>query len=59
MLQRIFLIFVLVLSLNSCSKKEAEYEPKNKVNPYKLYKEGFEEFEKGNFKFTIYSNHNT
>ena len=28
MLQRIFLIFVLVLSLNSCSKKEIEYELK-------------------------------
>jgi len=49
MLQKIFLIFILALSLNSCSKKEAEYEPKNKVNPYKLYKEGFEEFEKGNY----------
>ena len=49
MLQKIFLIFILALSLNSCSKKEAEYEPKNKVNPYKLYEEGFEEFEKGNY----------
>ena len=49
MLQKIFLIFILAISLNSCSKKEVEYEPKNKVNPYKLYEEGFEEFEKGNY----------
>ena len=49
MLQRIFLIFVLVLSLNSCSKKDIEYEPKDKVNPYKLYQEGFEAFEKGDY----------
>ena len=26
-----------------------EYEPKDKVNPYKLYQEGFEEFERGNY----------
>ena len=41
MLQRIFLIFVLVLSLNSCSKKDIEYEPKVKNDAYKLYQEGF------------------
>ena len=49
MLQRIFLIFALVLSLNSCSKKDLEYQPKDKVNPYKLYQEGFEAFEKGDY----------
>ena len=49
MLQRIFLIFVLVLSLNSCSKKDVEYEPKDKNNAYKLYQEGFEAFEKGDY----------
>ena len=51
MLQKIFLILILVLSLNSCSKKDAEYEIKDKVNPYKLYQEGFELFEKGNYFF--------
>ena len=49
MLQKIFIIFILVLSLNSCSKKDIEYEPKDKVDPYKLYQEGFELFEKGNY----------
>ena len=49
MLQKIFLIFILVLSLNSCSKKDIEYEPKHKVDPYKLNEEGFEQFERGNY----------
>ena len=49
MLQKIFIIFILVLSLNSCSKKDIEYEPKDKVDPYKLYQEGFELFEKGDY----------
>ncbi|MBD1172328.1 outer membrane protein assembly factor BamD [Pelagibacterales bacterium SAG-MED05] len=49
MLKKIFLIFILVLSLNSCSKKDVAYEPKDRVNPYKLYQEGFEAFEKGDY----------
>jgi len=49
MLKKIFLILILVFSLNSCSKKDVEYEPKDKVNPYKLYEEGFKEFERANY----------
>ena len=49
MLKKIFLILILVFSLNSCSKKDVEYEPKDKVNPYKLYEEGLKEFEKANY----------
>ncbi len=49
MLQRIFLIFVLAIHLNSCSKKDIEYQPKDKANPYVLYQEGFEAFEKGDY----------
>ena len=49
MLKKIFLILILVFSLNSCSKKDFEYEPKDKVNPYILYQEGFELFENGNY----------
>ena len=49
MLQKIFLILILVFSLNSCSKKDVEYEPKDKVNPYILYQEGFELFENGDY----------
>ena len=51
MLQKIFLIFILVLSLHSCSKKDIGYEPKDKVNPYTLYQEGFELFERGDYFF--------
>ena len=52
MLQKIFLIFLIVFSLQSCSKKEIEYESKDKkVNPYTLYKEGFEAFEAGDYFF--------
>ena len=40
---------ILVFSLNSCSKKDVEYEPKDKVNPYILYQEGFELFENGDY----------
>ena len=39
------------MSLNSCSKKEVEYEPKDKVDPYQLYKEGFEAFENADYFF--------
>ena len=49
MLQKIFLIFILVLSLNSCTKKDIGYEPKEKIDPYRLYQEGFELFEKGSY----------
>ena len=46
MLKNFFLILILVFSLNSCSKKDVEYEPKDKANPYILYQEGFELFER-------------
>ena len=44
--------FLIVFSLQSCSKKEIEYESQDKkVNPYTLYREGFKEFEIGNYFF--------
>ena len=49
MLKNIFLILIIILSFNSCSKKEVEYEPKDKVDPYQLYKEGFEAFEEADY----------
>ncbi len=51
MFQKIFLILILVFSLNSCGKKDLPYEPKSKVDPYELYKEGFDLFEKGDYFF--------
>ena len=44
MLCRIILIFTLIVFFNSCSKKEIEYEPKAKVDPYILYQEAFDAF---------------
>ena len=49
MLQKLFLILILVFSFNSCSKNDFEYEPKEKVNPYQLYQEAFELFEQGDY----------
>ncbi len=46
---RIFLIFFLILV--SCSKQEVKYEPKPRLDPYKLYEEGYEAFEKGDYFF--------
>ena len=55
MFQKIFCIFVLIISLQSCSKEKLDYEPKNRADPYKLYQEGFEAFERGNYFLQIKS----
>ena len=49
MLQKFFLILILVFSFNACSKNDMEYQPKDKVNPYQLYQQGFELFEQGSY----------
>ena len=46
----IFVLFIFLIFI-SCSKKELEYETKIKSDPYVLYKEGFEAFEKGQYFF--------
>ena len=53
MYHKLILIFILVFSLYSCSKdKELEYEiNENKVDPYKLYQEGFDAFERGEYYY--------
>ena len=45
------LIFVLLVFfiITNCAKEESAYEIKNKVNPYKLYEEGFDSFNKGDY----------
>ena len=42
------LLFVIIISTSlSCSKKEElGYDPTSNKNPYELYNEGLEEFEK-------------
>ena len=50
MLKELVLIFLLSFSLLSCSKnKKVEYEAQNEINPYQVYQEGFEAFERGDY----------
>ncbi len=50
MLKKYFLVFMVILTLYSCSKKdELEYNLKNQVDPYQVYSEGFQAFEKGDY----------
>lgn len=50
MVVRILSSFLLILILFSCSKKnELDYEPSGRNDPYKLYKEAFDAFEKNDF----------
>ena len=53
MFSKFALVITLFLLTLSCSgaKKDAIYEPSNKLNPYDLYKEGIEAFEKNDYFF--------
>ena len=45
MFTRVFLIIFFILSL-SCSKENVVYDPKIKIDPYKVYQEALVGFEK-------------
>tara|TARA_B100001250_G_C19625790_1_gene711460 strand:+ start:41 stop:868 length:828 start_codon:yes stop_codon:yes gene_type:complete len=51
MYRKLIVIFIFVFSLLSCSNnKDVEYKiNKKKVDPYKLYQEGFNAFERGDY----------
>ena len=50
MLKRLFFIFAIILTLQNCSKKEEVlYEPSKNIDAYKIYEEGYEAFEKGDY----------
>ena len=51
MYHKLILIFIFVFSLLSCSNnKDLEYTiNKDRVDPYKLYQEGFDSFERGDY----------
>lgn len=49
MYQKFFIIFILIFSFQSCSKKELGYEPKNKIDAYTTYQEGLTAFEKRDY----------
>ena len=45
-------IFILISFLFiSCSKEEVGYIPTEKIDPYVVYKEGYEALEKGDYFF--------
>ena len=50
MFTRVFLIIFFILSL-SCSKENVVYDPKTKIDPYKVYQEALVGFEKGDYFF--------
>ena len=51
MFLRFVLIVGIVISLISCSKKETIYKPTEIVDPFQLYKEGLEAFDKRQYFF--------
>ncbi len=51
MYQKLIFALLILFITNSCSKKDAEYVPKPRLDPYALYNEGYEAFEKGNYFF--------
>jgi outer membrane protein assembly factor BamD len=51
MLSRIILILSISFILYSCSKDNVVYEPDKKVDPYELYKQGLEAFDRNDFFF--------
>ena len=46
-----FFSFILTIFLYSCSKDQEAYKPSEKINPYEVYREGLEAFEKNDFFF--------
>ena len=53
MSSKLGIIIISLFLIFSCSnsKKEAVYEPSNKLNPYDLYKEGLDAFEINDYFF--------
>ena len=49
--KNLFNIILLILLLIACSKKEPIYTQENKQDPYEIYKEGLEAFDKNDFFF--------
>ena len=48
---RIFIFVCLISLLLSCTKKDTAYVPSIKIDPYEVYKEGLDAFEKNDFFF--------
>ena len=48
---KLLIFLFLLIFLSTCSKDQIQYKPTEKVNPYNVYKEGLEAFEKNDFFF--------
>ncbi len=48
---KIFILIASIILLISCSKEKPDYQIKPKVDPYKIYKEAYDAFEKGDYFF--------
>ena len=51
MFHKFFVISIIIISLLSCSKKGPEYQAIAKSDPYKVYQEGLNAFDKGDYFF--------
>lgn len=51
MLRRFFILIFFFALFQSCSKDKVVYEPSEKVNPFELYKEGLDAFDRNEFFF--------
>ena len=51
MYRKLIFIILILFTTTNCTKKEPSYETKDKVDPYKLYEEGFNAFSKGDYFF--------
>ena len=49
--KKIAYLFLIIFTLFACSKKEPEYVPTSKVDPYLLYEEAYNAFEDGDYFF--------
>ena len=55
MIIRLIIVIVLIFSLISCSKKEPIYVVEDKIDPYQIYAEGINAFNKMIFSLLIKS----
>ncbi len=51
MFQKILISLIFILFLHSCNKKEVEYEPKDKTDPYVIYRQAQKALEQGDYFF--------
>ena len=45
----IFVILIFFITTNCSKKNELAYDQKEAINPYKIYEEGWEAFEQGDY----------